>query len=190
MKKLVFASHNRNKVQEIHQMLGNEFEFLGLHDLQYTSEIPETGSVLEENAAIKANTVFDAFSIPCFADDTGLEIEALHNEPGVYSARYAEPEPNSEKNMAKVLQKMKGIANRKARFRTVICYRTADETRYFEGIVNGHISEEKRGEKGFGYDPIFIPEGYEQSFAQMSAEEKNQISHRGRAFRKFLQFLK
>lgn len=190
MKKIVFASGNPNKVSEIAAVLAGEYEVLSLVDIGCTKEIPETGTKLQENAEIKARYVYNHFGIDCFADDTGLEIEALNGEPGVYSARYAGKKRDSLKNMEKVLRKLRGESNRKARFRTVICLIQSGRPFFFEGQVNGEILESPRGEQGFGYDPIFLPEGKKNSFAEMDAEEKNMISHRALAVQKLTEWLK
>lgn len=187
--KIVFATGNHHKLKEIQEIIGQQHEIIGLKELDFHEEIPEDYETLEENALQKAETIFHKFGLPCFADDTGLEIEALNGRPGVYSARYAGEHCSSEDNMAKVLTALEGVENRTARFRTVIAYKTETETHYFEGVVNGKIAAKKMGEKGFGYDPIFIPEDSKLSFAQMSSEQKNEISHRGRAVRKFVGFI-
>lgn len=189
MKKLVFATNNEHKLTELKAMLGDHFQLLSLKDINCNVEIPETGDTLEINAAQKSFYVVENYAIDCFADDTGLEIEALNNEPGVYSARYAGEEKSAEANMQKVLQKLDGITNRKARFRTVISLVIDGHETQFEGIVEGHILEERQGEAGFGYDPIFMPDGYSESFAQMPLSEKNKISHRGRAVQKLVAHL-
>lgn len=189
MKELIFATHNAHKAEEINQLI-KKYQVKSLDDIGYRDEIDETGATLQENALIKAHTVYQATGKACFADDTGLEVTALRGAPGVYSARYAGEEADAEKNMNKLLEALDGEKNRTARFRTVIAF--VDEKgaqHFFEGIVEGKILTEKRGEKGFGYDPIFLPDGYDQSFAEMSAEEKNRISHRGRAVEKFVKFL-
>lgn len=187
--KLVFATNNQNKLKEIQNLLGEDFELLSLKDIQCNDEIPEDHDTLEDNASQKAYYVHDKYGVNCFADDTGLEIEALNMEPGVYSARYAGEQKNSEDNMAKVLRNMEGVTNRKARFRTVISLVIDGKEMQFEGIVDGHMLENKQGTDGFGYDPIFQPEGYDVSFAQMSMEDKNAISHRGRAVEKLVKYL-
>jgi len=189
MRKLVFATNNDHKLKELKQILSSEFELLSLNDIGCTDEIPETGPTLEINAAQKSFYIWDKYGIDCFADDTGLEIEALGNEPGVYSARYAGEERSATANMLKVLARMINELNRKARFRCVISLIIDGEEKQFEGIVEGKILTEKHGEAGFGYDPIFMPDGYNQSFAEMSAEDKNQISHRGRAVMKLVDYL-
>lgn len=187
--KLIFASHNKNKVKEIAAMLPKHFELVGLHDLNYHEEIDETGGTLEENALIKAKHVYGKFNINCFADDSGLEVETLNNEPGVYSARYAGKEKNDDANMNKLLANLTSQANRKARFRTVIALIMYGKEYSFEGIVTGQIINEKRGIEGFGYDPIFVPDGYDKTFAELSSEEKNNISHRAKAVKQLLEFL-
>ncbi|WP_418535696.1 non-canonical purine NTP diphosphatase [Odoribacter laneus] len=187
--KLVFATNNRHKLEEITRMLKDKYEIISLEEIGCREEIPEDYETLQENALEKARYVKEHYGYDCFADDTGLEIEALGNRPGVYSARYAGPAKNSEDNMHKVLGEMKGEENRKARFRTVIALLLGGEEHFFEGIVEGKILEQQQGEIGFGYDPIFCPEGYRQSFAEMPIEQKNQISHRGQAVRKLAEFL-
>lgn len=188
--KLVFASHNQNKVNEIKSLLPKSVEVLSLTDFGFVDEIAETGLTLDENSQIKARTVFEKTGYFCFADDTGLEIEALNFEPGVFSARYAGDQKNDSENIEKVLLNLQGITNRNARFRTVITLLIGQDEYYFEGRVDGKIIMEKRGEFGFGYDPIFIPEDESRTFAEMTLEEKNQFSHRARAFQKMIEFLK
>jgi len=188
--KIVFATHNKNKLKEVREILGNNFQVLGLDDINCFEEIPEPYPTIEENAAQKSFYVYNKYGFDCFADDTGLEIEALNGEPGVYSARYAGENVDFEQNMNKVLSKMKGEKNRKARFKTVFSLVISGKEIAFEGLVNGIISEEKHGEKGFGYDPIFVPDGYDKSFAQMSSQEKNEISHRAVATKKLENYLK
>lgn len=188
--KIVFATNNAHKLQEIREILGPEFEIVSLGDIGCHDDIPETGSTLEENARQKAEYVFSRYHLSCFADDTGLEVDALGGEPGVHSARYAEgTDHNSEANMAKLLRKLGDNPNRKARFRTVICLKLGVET-FFEGKVEGRIAYEKHGTEGFGYDPIFIPDGYDKSFAELGEDIKNQISHRARAVKKLAEYLK
>lgn len=187
--KLVFATHNHNKAHEIQALLNDQIELITLDDIQCFEEIPETAATLEGNARMKAAYVVAEFNMNCFADDTGLEIEALNNEPGVYSARYAGEERDPEKNMALVLDKLTNKSNRKARFRTVISLYWKDEFHEFEGIVDGEITTEKSGAKGFGYDPIFKPENSNKTFAEMDLTEKNTMSHRARAFEKMVAFL-
>jgi XTP/dITP diphosphohydrolase len=188
--KLVFASHNQNKVNEIKSLLPDTFEILSLTEIGFNEEIEETGLTLDENSKIKAQTVYEKTGYFCFADDTGLEIEVLNYEPGVFSARYAGNQKNDSDNIEKVLLNLQGMTNRNARFRTVITLLIGQEEYSFEGRVDGKIIMEKRGEFGFGYDPIFIPENESITFAEMSMEEKNQFSHRARAFLKMIEFLK
>ena len=190
MKKLVFATNNDHKLRELTQIVPPEFELLSLNDIGCSDDIPETGDTLEINAAQKSFYIWEKYGINCFADDTGLEIEALGNEPGVYSARYAGEERSATANMLKVLQKMTNEPNRKARFRCVISVVIDGNEKQFEGIVNGTILTEKHGDAGFGYDPIFMPDGFNQSFAEMTAADKNQVSHRGRAVMKLVDYLK
>lgn len=186
---LVFATNNAHKLEEIREILGGKFHIVSLKELGCQEDIPEEQDTLEGNALQKARYIRDKYKVNCFADDTGLEIEALGGEPGVYSARYAGDGHDSEANMRKVLDKMSGEINRRARFRTVIALLLDGQEHLFEGEVRGEILRERHGEGGFGYDPIFRPEGFTQSFAEMSLEDKNKISHRGRAteaLRKFL----
>lgn len=187
--KIVFATSNRNKALEISKLLPKDFEILTLHDLELKEEIPETAETLEGNAHLKAQYVIDRFNLPCFADDTGLEIEALNNRPGVRSARYAGEHRSDDDNMNRVLEELEKESNRKARFRTVIALHLPNEKMEFEGIVEGEILKEKSGSQGFGYDPIFSPENESRSFAEMSLEEKNTMSHRARAFAKMIEYL-
>lgn len=186
---LCFASHNLNKVNELKALVGSNIEILSLDDLGVKEEIPETGKTLEENALQKAKFVVDTFSVDCFADDTGLEVKALGGAPGVYSARYAGEPANSERNMAKLLDALSGINQREAKFRTVIALIQKNEVFSFEGVVEGEIAKNLSGVQGFGYDPLFIPKGFNRTFAEMSLEEKNKISHRGRAVEKLIEFL-
>lgn len=200
--KIVFATNNQHKLQEIRDILGSEFEIVSLKDIGCDVDIPETGNTLEENAMQKAQYVYDHYNLSCFADDTGLEVEALNGEPGVHSARYAEgTDHDSEANMAKLLRNLEDKDNRKARFRTVIaliqkqdvcpCGCTSiKKVNRFEGIVDGSIATEKHGTAGFGYDPIFVPEGYDKSFAELGESIKNGISHRARAVAKLVEYLK
>lgn len=188
--KLVFASHNQNKVNEIKSLLPKTFDVLSLTDIGFLDEIAETGLTLDENSQIKAQTVFEKTGYFCFADDTGLEIEALNFEPGVYSARYAGDQKSDSDNIEKVLAKLQGMTNRSARFRTVITLIINQNEYSFEGRVDGKIITEKRGEFGFGYDPIFIPENESRTFAEMSMDQKNLFSHRARAFQKMIAFLR
>ena len=190
MRKIIFATNNKHKLEEVQQILAGNFEVLGLNEIGFAGDIPETGKTLEENASIKSKFVFEKFGMNCFSDDTGLEIEALDERPGVYSARYAGEDGNAENNIAKILSELHGIENRKARFRTVVSLILDGKEHFFEGIANGQISDEKRGGVGFGYDPVFIPDGYNQTFAEMSSELKNTISHRKKAMDKLVAFLK
>ena len=187
--KIVFATNNPNKLNEIKALMPLGIDILSLKEIGCNEDIPETGITLEANAFQKAYYIKEHYGYDCFADDTGLEIEALSGAPGVYSARYAGPERNAESNMEKILNKLKGNVNRKAQFRTAIALILNGEEQLFEGIVEGHISEARQGKKGFGYDPIFFPENEQRSFAQMSMSEKGAISHRGRAVRKLVDFL-
>ena len=189
MHKLVFATNNDHKLRELKEILSAQFDLLSLKDIGCTDDIPETGTTLEVNAEQKSFYIWDKYGINCFADDTGLEIEALGNEPGVYSARYAGEGRNATDNMLKVLEKMKNETNRNARFRCVISLIIDGEEKQFEGVVEGEILTEKHGEAGFGYDPIFMPHGFNKSFAEMSPVDKNQISHRGRAVMKLVDYL-
>lgn len=189
-KKLVFATNNAHKLSEVTGILGDRMEILSLNDINCHADIPETAETLEGNARIKSQYIVDHFQLNCFADDTGLEVEALNGAPGVYSARYAGENNDSEANIQKLLKNLKGAENRKARFRTVISLMLDGKEYQFEGIVNGKITTEKYGENGFGYDPVFIPDGYEQTFAQLGTDVKNQISHRARAVNKLCEFLK
>ncbi len=188
--KLVFATNNRHKLEEVRAILGNKIEVLSLNDIDCHDDIPETADTLEGNALIKARYIHEKFGVDCFADDTGLEVEALNGEPGVYSARYAGEDCNPEANMYKLLQNLTGENNRNAQFRTVIALIINGEEKLFNGIVKGTISREKMGNAGFGYDPIFIPEGFSESFAQMTSEMKNSISHRYRATEELSNYLK
>ncbi|MBQ3699448.1 MAG: non-canonical purine NTP diphosphatase [Prevotella sp.] len=189
--KIVFATNNQHKLSEIRNILGNRFEVLSLTDIGCQKDIPENGQTLNENALIKAKYVYDTYRINCFSDDTGLEVEALGGAPGVYSARYAGGEGHdSEANMQKLLHNLENKDNRKARFRTVIALIIDGKVKTFEGIVNGEIIREKRGGEGFGYDPIFQPEGYNQTFAELGVDIKNQISHRAKASQKLAEYLK
>ena len=189
-KKLVVATNNAHKLEEIAAILGNEMELLSLKDIQCFADIPETADTLEGNARQKAMYIYENYGMDCFADDTGLEVEALNGAPGVYSARYAGDGHDSEANMQKLLHELQGKKNRKAQFRTAICLIQEGKEYLFEGIVKGEIIGEKRGGAGFGYDPIFVPEGYEQTFAELGNDIKNTISHRARAVEKLCSFLK
>lgn len=188
--KLVFVTNNKHKLDEVRKITSHHpVEIVSLAEINCFDDIPETADTLEGNALQKAHYIQEKFGLNCFADDTGLEVEALNNAPGVYSARYAGPGHDSEANMKKLLHEMEGMENRKARFRTVIALVWNGKTYTFDGIVNGTITTTKRGENGFGYDPIFIPEGYEQTFAELGNDIKNQISHRAKAVEKLDEFL-
>jgi XTP/dITP diphosphohydrolase len=188
--KLVFATNNQHKLKELQAILGEKFELLSLKDIGCFEEIPEEKLTLEGNASQKAFYVYEKFGYSCFADDTGLEIEALNGEPGVFSARYAGETKDPQANMDKVLAKLKSTEHRKARFRTVISLLLDGEEKQFEGIVEGEIIRKKRGDSGFGYDPIFLPAGYNKTFAEMDLSEKNEVSHRARAVQKLVEYLK
>lgn len=187
---ICFATNNKNKLQEVRSKIGNQFTILSLEDIGCQEELPETQPTIEGNSAQKARYVALKYKVNCFADDTGLLVDALNGEPGVYSARYAGPECSAEDNMNKLLTALKGITNRKAAFKTCITLVLNDEQFQFAGEVNGTILTERHGEKGFGYDPIFQPEGYSTSFAEMPMEEKNTISHRALAVAKLFDFLR
>jgi len=186
---LVFASGNENKVTEVEYKLGGSVSLKGLKSIGCLEEIPETGDTLEENARMKARYVWEKYKVNCFADDTGLEVESLGGAPGVMSARYAGPQRSTVDNMALLLSNLRDKSNRKARFRTVICLIEDGVEQLFEGIVTGTIIGEARGAEGFGYDPIFLPDGCDKTFAEMNMEEKNTISHRGRAISALAEFL-
>lgn len=188
--KIVFATNNVHKLKEIRQVLGDNFEIVSLNDLGFSGDIPETQNTLEGNASQKAQFIYDKYNLNCFADDTGLEVEALNGEPGAFAARYAGENPTFDDNMNKLLDNLKYCSNRKARFRTVISLILEGKEYQFEGIVDGEILSEKTGEEGFGYDPVFKPSGFNQSFAEMDSSTKNKISHRGRAVKKLEKFLK
>lgn len=189
MKKLVFATNNAHKLSEVRAILEPDFKIISLSELNCNDDIPETAETLEGNALIKAQYIHSKFGLDCFADDTGLEVDALGGEPGVYSARYAGDAHCAHDNMCKVLEKLGDNSNRNARFRTVIALIQGSETNCFEGKIEGNIAMQPRGNAGFGYDPIFVPEGYMVSFAQLSSEEKNQISHRALAIKKLVEHL-
>lgn len=188
--KIIFASNNTNKVEEIQNQVPSFIQVITLDEIGCTEDIEETGTTIEENAIIKANYITQKYGMPCFADDTGLEIEALNGEPGVYSARYAGEDKNADKNMDLVLKKMQNESNRKAQFKTVIALNINNEQHLFTGIVEGEIRKEKTGTNGFGYDPIFEPEQLGKTFAEMTLDEKNTLSHRGRAVNQLVNFLK
>ena len=188
--KLVFATNNLNKIREIRELLPKSLELLSLDDITCKEDIPETSPTIEGNALQKARYVQEKYGYDCFADDTGLEVEALDGAPGVYSARYAGDNKDNEANIDKLLKELKDNSNRKARFKTVIALILNEKEYIFEGICQGEILKKRAGEKGFGYDPVFQPEGYSKTFAEMELEEKSKISHRGRATRKLVEFLR
>ena len=194
MDRLVFVTNNPHKLEEVKDIIEDEnlysFKLISLGEIGCAEEIEETSSTLEGNASQKANYIYNKYGVDCFADDTGLEVEALNGEPGVYSARYAGEEKDADKNMNKVLGRLSKSINKKARFRTVISLIINGEEKIFEGIVNGVIINEKRGKQGFGYDPVFLPEGYTQTLAEMPLELKNKISHRFHAVRRMIAYLK
>lgn len=187
--KLVFATNNNHKLKEVKQLLPDSIELLSLKDIDCDDDIAETGSTIRDNAFIKARYIYEKFGMNCFADDTGLEVDALDGRPGVYSARFAGPSGRSEQNIEKLLTELKGIENRKANFRTAISLMIDGVETTFEGIINGAITSFESGDKGFGYDPVFLPDGYDKTFAQMSDIEKNSISHRGIAVKKLVEYL-
>lgn len=190
IRELVFATNNPHKLSEVQHLLGDRYMLLSLSDINFYDEIPEDYDTLELNASQKAWYIYNKFKIDCFADDTGLEVDALGGKPGVYSARYAGEEKNPKANTAKLLMELKGNSNRKARFRTVVSLIFEGKEFIFDGIVNGQIIDEERGTKGFGYDPVFLPDGYNLTFAEMELENKNKISHRSRAVSALVNFLK
>ncbi|MGN0068665.1 MAG: non-canonical purine NTP diphosphatase [Prevotella sp.] len=196
MRRIVFATNNKHKLEEIRNIIGSSFEILSLNDINCHDDIPETGSTLQENALQKAEYIFTHYGLECFADDTGLEVDELNGAPGVHSARYAEgTDHNSEANMQKLLHELEGKKIRTARFRTVIALilKQQDNKKknfFFEGKIEGTIAQEKSGTSGFGYDPVFVPDGYGQSFAELGNNIKNNISHRARAVAKLAEFLK
>ena len=187
--KLVFATNNSHKLKEVQEMLPNSIQLVSLKDINCTEDVAETETTLQGNAALKANFITQNFQLDSFADDTGLEVASLNGKPGVYSARFAGEPSNAEKNMEKLLNEMTNFSDRSAQFRTVICLNLDGNQYFFEGICKGSILTEKQGIEGFGYDPIFQPEGFQQSFAEMNSEEKNKISHRGLAIEKLVAFL-
>jgi len=189
MQELVFATNNAHKLEEVQSMIGDLFVLKSLQDIGCLADIPETADTLEGNAALKSQYLVDHYGLNCFADDSGLEVEALNHEPGVYSARYSGTR-DMEQNIALLLSKLAGQENRKARFRTVISLRLQGKHHLFEGIIEGQITHEKSGQQGFGYDPVFIPDGYTNTFAEMSPAEKNSISHRAKAIEQLVHFLK
>jgi XTP/dITP diphosphohydrolase len=187
--KLVFATNNKHKLSEVTSIVSGDFHIVSLSDIGCSEDIPETADTLEGNALLKARYVKDNYGYDCFADDTGLEVEALDGAPGVYSARYAGPTCDSQANIRKLLQQLHGITNRKARFRTVIALIQGSKEHLFEGIINGNITKSPHGANGFGYDPVFIPDGYSETFAELSEKAKNAISHRAKAVHKLSEFL-
>lgn len=187
---LIFATHNQHKTEEVREIAAFAFQIKNLKDIGCFEEIPETADTLQGNALQKARYVHEHYHVDCFADDTGLEVEALDGRPGVYSARFAGEHCSYQDNVDKLLKEMEGKNNRKACFKTVVALILNDKEYLFEGRVDGVIIENQRGTSGFGYDPVFLPEGFEQTFAEMGEEEKNSISHRGRAMRKMIEFLK
>lgn len=189
MQQLVFATNNAHKLTEVQAAVAGKIMLLSLNDINCHDDIPETGDTFKANASIKSNYIYNKFDLNCFGDDSGLEIEALDGAPGVYSARYAGEHGNHPANNARVLENLKGITNRRARFITVISLLWNGAEHFFEGTVEGTIREELSGTEGFGYDPIFQPEGYDITFAEMTLEQKNAISHRGRAVEKLVDFL-
>ena len=189
-RKLVFATNNAHKLEEVAAILGDQVELLSLNDIGCQTDIPETAETLEGNALLKSSYIYKNYHLDCFADDTGLEVEALNGAPGVYSARYAGGEGhNAQANMLKLLHELEGKENRKAQFRTAISLILDGKEYFFEGVIKGEIIKEKRGDSGFGYDPIFKPEGYDQTFAELGNDIKNQISHRALAVQKLCEFL-
>ena len=187
--KLVFASNNKNKIQEIQALVPNTIQIISLEDIGCTEDIPETADTIEGNAILKANYVTEKYGYDCFADDTGLEVEVLNGAPGVYSARYAGEQKDANDNMDKLLSELKDKSNRKANFKTVIALNLNGKQNLFTGIINGKIIEEKIGTNGFGYDPIFVADGFEKTFAELTMEEKSTISHRGIAVKELILFL-
>ena len=188
--KLVFATNNKNKILEVQQLLPSSIEIISLESIGWLEEIPETADTIEENAIMKANYVTQKYGYDCFADDTGLEVDALNGAPGVYSARYAGEQRNADDNMNKLLEALSNNTNRNAQFKTVIALNSNGQQHLFSGIARGEITFEKTGNQGFGYDPIFQPEGFSETFAQLSLEEKGTISHRGKATEQLIAFLK
>jgi XTP/dITP diphosphohydrolase len=187
---ICFATHNQNKVQELRKLVGEKLEIISLSDLGVADEIEETGATLKENALLKARYVFDNYAVACFADDSGLEVDALNGAPGVFSGRFAGVPGNDEKNIDKLLELLVNQANKQARFRTVIALVKDDEQVFFEGVVEGIIIDQRRGRNGFGYDAVFLPNRFDRTFAEMGMEEKNLISHRALAVQKLTNFLK
>lgn len=187
--KICFATNNPNKIEEVKAALGDSFEIVSLKDIGCLDELPETGDTLEHNAFQKARYVKEHFGVDCFADDTGLEVDALEGEPGVYSGRYAGEPRSDDRNIDLLLKKLENSSIRTARFKTVIALLLGEDEYKFEGIAEGEILKERTGDSGFGYDPVFLPKGYTKSFAELSMAEKNQISHRGKAVSQLISFL-
>lgn len=187
--KLVFATHNKNKLKEVKALMPSNVELLSLTDIGCNDDIPETSETIEGNALLKANFVKKNYGYNCFADDTGLEVKSLNNEPGVYSARYAGLENSSEANMSKLMDNLKAKANREAHFKTAISLKMDDKEETFMGVCEGEITTSPRGDAGFGYDPIFQPKGFDKTFAEMTLEQKSEIGHRGKAVRMLIDFL-
>jgi XTP/dITP diphosphohydrolase len=187
--KIIFATHNQNKIKEVSSLIPDSISILSLSDINLTAEIEETATTIEGNAILKAKTIFEQTQMPCFADDSGLLVDELNGAPGVYSARYAGDKKNDEDNITKLLLELSGKENRKAHFKSIMALIINNKEYLFEGIMRGSITKEKIGTNGFGYDPIFIPEGYSETFAQMDADTKNQISHRGIALKKLIDFI-
>lgn len=190
MRKLVFSTNNEHKLEEVRAKLGKYYQIISLKDLGDDTDVPETGDTLEENAMIKADYLWNTYQVNCFADDTGLEVEALNNAPGVYSARYAGEHKSSEDNVAKLLKELEGKENRRARFRTVIALIMGGKRYLFEGKIEGTITTSPKGTSGFGYDPVFQADGYDKTFAELTLEDKNNISHRAKAVEQLVLFLR
>lgn len=188
-KKIVFASNNAHKLVEIRNLLSDKFEILSLNDIRYDEEIIESGHTFHENALIKTKTIVEYSALSCFSDDSGLEVDILNGQPGVYSARFSGENAKDSENIDLLLRKLKGQSKREAQFKTVICLYYKEQYHYFEGIVRGIITEEIKGSHGFGYDPVFIPDGYHQTFAELGPEIKNKISHRAMAIQKLVKYL-
>ena len=189
LRKLVFATNNKNKIKEVSEIVGHKFDIVCLDELGCQDDIAETGTTLEENALIKVRYINQKYGVDCFSDDTGLEVDALNGEPGVHSARYAGEDKNSEANIDKLLANLDGKSDRNARFRTVVALIINGEEHVFEGKVEGRITKSRHGNSGFGYDPVFVPEDKDKTFAELPAEDKNSISHRGRAIKKLSDYL-
>lgn len=189
MRKIVFATNNKHKLEEVRAIMGAHFDILSLSDINCTEDIPENGDTFEANAMEKARYIKDKYGYDCFADDSGLEVTVLNNAPGVYSARYAGEPSNSQRNIEKLMSEMEGKTERSARFRTCIALLLDDDEILFDGCIEGNIIDKLRGDNGFGYDPLFVPQGYDITFAQMSSQEKNRISHRAIATKKLIDYL-